>query len=321
MTFAFYLWGICLLIPLMADDLSQTKLATRIFEDIKKGKYQIKLTNGFLFASANIIQDMDSNKYFLPIIVTNNAGLNSTIRNVFLFNNLGEGVELQEVAGYGVQSSNQSVRIDIWSSDLLAEGDYTPYLYWSNGKTGGIERLPTQTLLPPDTTRLFTAIRNNRFPDGVCLSFVRSYGNLRVAEASEVIADLLTNQIDRQTRDACLVAIAKTGLSDTTLMELINKRQIKNASSLLEQIRELEFVFRENAQIADLLKVNSIENNEAKISVLLRLAYIGKKDLINKVPVEMSWNQLIKFKLALIALADKSTPEISVKGQVPTIDK
>lgn len=300
-----FLFGCVVLFPfLFAGSVEDRRSMMKELATRAKEKDAIKVTDDLSLAPCDMFSDENECKTYLPVVVDKTADVACEVQSVFVFNTFGEGFELQQSVTYGEHSGKRSSRIALWSTDLLAGGDYTPYVYWSTGVTGGIIRLAPQSLPAPNTTRLLTGLRITDKKGEELATCIRSCGNLRVKDAVANIVDALTNAVDRQVTEACLVAIAKVGLPDDKFIELLNERKVRNANALLAQFGRLRKAFRADATVADLLEVSTIENSEAKTWVVLRLVYLGEKDLVGKIPLGMSWNRLMRFRLAVTALVD-----------------
>lgn len=291
---------ICICPSLFAENVKDKEESMRKLIRQVKSHDAVRVGDDFALSAFSLDQVESENKTYLPITVTKSNGAAGEIQSVFLFNADGEGVELQQFGVYGENVGPRSVSVELWFTDLMASGDYTPYVYWSTGATGGITRLPSQHL----SVRKGGVGLSGLKKDEKFASRIRSYGNLRGRDGLGDLCDVLTNNIDRQTKDACLIALAKVVVPDDKLDQLLNERKISQANLILADVGRLQKVFRKDASVSDLLEVSAVDNVEAKAWVALRLAYMGEKDALKKIPLGMSWSRMMRFQMAAGSLAD-----------------
>jgi len=295
---------LCICPPLFAGNVKDKEESMRKLIRQVKSRDAVKVGDDFALSVFSLDQVVNENKVYLPISVIKSDGYAGEIQSVFLFNEAGEGVELQQFGVYGENVGSRSVSVELWFTDLMASGGYTPYVYWSTGATGGITRLPPQHFSVRKRGVGLSELKNTGVKDEKFASCIRSYGNLRRRDGLGDLCDVLTNNIDRQTKDACLIALARVVVPDDNLGQLLNERNISNADMILKDVGRLQKAFRKDAPVSDLLEVSAADNAEAKAWVALRLAYMGEKDALKKIPLGMSWSRMMRFQMAAGSLAD-----------------
>lgn len=245
-------------------------------------------------------------RVYVPVASRDGSQASTGFKHVFLFNSDGLGLELRPELKYGETAGGRSVQVEVWSSDLLPPGEYTPYICWSTGGAVRVSRLTTQSLSQPNVDDFITRLGAQILDDERLLAYVRSSGNMRLTSAVERILAVFKTARDPELAEACLVALGKIGVPKDFISEVGNEGD-STSDDLIEKLHK---AFAPDASVADLAAVGALANKQVSALAMLRLAYRGEKEAALSVPLEGSWDRMVRFRLSVGALADHRKQEM-----------
>jgi len=258
------------------------------------------------FVGLPVFVDEVKARAYVPIASRDGSQPSTGVKHVFLFDSDGLGLELRPELKYGEAGGGRSVQVEVWSSDLLPAGEYTPYICWSTGGAARVSRLAPQSLTQPNVDDFITRLGAQNLDDERLLAYVRSSGNMRLTSAVERILAVFKMAKAPELAEACLVALAKIGVPKDLLSEVGNV----GGSMSDDSMAKLHKAFAPDASVADLTAVGALPNNQVAVLAMLRLAYRGEKEAAINVPLEGSWDRLVRFRLVVGALADHRKQEM-----------